>query len=279
MKSAFIACLMLVLAACGAAPVKQASVPHAPVPVTAPPTGETPPPPATSVMDAIPDAIPRTEPRSARGNPVAYEVFGKRYFILATADGYRERGVASWYGPTFHARPTSSGEPYDMYAMTAAHKTLPIPAYVRVTNLSNGRSIVVRVNDRGPFVANRIIDLSYTAAYKLDMTRAGTAFVEVEVITPGTLAATAQGVAPQPPPTLQGPVLFLQAGAFGVVANANQLAERLRREGIESVRVLEPDAASNLFRVRVGPIADVATFDATAQRIERLGVETRLISE
>ncbi len=141
-------------------------------------------------MDAIPDAVPRVEPRSARGNPVAYEVFGKRYFILATADGYRERGVASWYGPTFHARPTSSGEPYDMYAMTAAHKTLPIPAYVRVTNLSNGRSVVVRVNDRGPFVDNRIIDLSYTAAHKLDMTRAGTAFVEVEVITPGTLAAS-----------------------------------------------------------------------------------------
>jgi rare lipoprotein A len=231
-------------------------------------------------MDAIPDAVPRAEPRSTRGNPVAYEVFGKRYFILAKAEGYRERGVASWYGPTFHARPTSSGEPYDMYAMTAAHKTLPIPAYVRVTNLSNGRSIVVRVNDRGPFVDNRIIDLSYTAAYKLDMTRAGTAFVEVEVVTPGTLAEAAQGItATQTPPTLQGPVLFLQAGAFGVAANANQLAERLRREGIESVRVLEPDSASTLFRVRVGPIADVAAFDTTAQRIERLGVETRLVSE
>jgi rare lipoprotein A len=167
-----------------------------------------------------------------------------------------------------------------MYAMTAAHKTLPIPAYVRVTNLSNGRSVVVRVNDRGPFVDNRIIDLSYTAAYKLDMTRAGTAFVEVEVVTPGTLAEAAKGItAAQTLPTLQGPVLFLQAGAFGVATNANQLAERLRREGIESVRVLEPDAASTLFRVRVGPIADVATFDTTAQRIERLGVETRLISE
>jgi rare lipoprotein A len=277
MKSAFIACLMLVLAACGAAPVKQAPVPHAAVPAVAP--GDTPPPPPTAVMDAIPDAVPRAEPRSTRGNPVAYEVFGKRYFILAKADGYRERGVASWYGPTFHARPTSSGEPYDMYAMTAAHKTLPIPAYVRVTNLGNGRSIVVRVNDRGPFVDNRIIDLSYTAAYKLDMTRTGTAFVEVEAITPGSLTEVAQGVATQPSAPFQGPVLFLQAGAFGVAANANQLAERLRREGIESVRVLEPDTGSGLFRVRVGPIADVATFDATAQRIERLGVETRLISE
>jgi rare lipoprotein A len=111
------------------------------------------------------------------------------------------------------------------------------------------------------------------------MRRAGTALVEVEVITPGTLAETAQGVVAPPPPALQPPVLFLQAGAFGVAANANQLAERLRREGIESVRVLEPDTGSSLFRVRVGPIADVATFDATAQRIERLGIETRLISE
>lgn len=241
------------------------------------PPGETPPPPAN--LDSIPDAVPRIEARSARGNPVAYEVFGKRYFVLATAEGYRERGVASWYGPTFHARPTSSGEPYDMYAMTAAHKTLPLPAYVRVTNLGNGRSVVVRVNDRGPFVDNRIIDLSYTAAHKLGMTRAGTAFVEVEVITPGTLNATAQGATPAPVPPLAGPVLYLQAGAFGVAVNAEQLAQRLRREGIESVRVLEPDATSTLYRVRVGPIADVAAFDVTAERVARLGVQTRLISE
>src|SRR5690606_27721217 len=117
-------------------------------------------------LEAIPDAIPRDEPRSARGNPASYEVFGKRYHVLASAAGYKERGVASWYGPDFHARSTSSGEPYDMYAMTAAHKTLPIPAYARVTNLANGRSVVVRINDRGPFIDNRIIDLSYTAAHK-----------------------------------------------------------------------------------------------------------------
>jgi rare lipoprotein A len=275
MKHAIAAvCILLVLPGCGSAPSR-------------PPQGQRPPPPApTSTppvpanLESIPDAVPRIEPRSTRGNPVAYEVFGKRYFVLATAEGYRERGVASWYGPTFHARPTSSGEPYDMYAMTAAHKTLPLPAYVRVTNLGNGRSIVVRVNDRGPFVDNRIIDLSYTAAHKLDMTRAGTAFVEVEVITPGTLGQAAQGVSgAQAPPALVAPVLFLQAGAFGTASNATQLAERLRREGIESVRVLEPDAASNLYRVRVGPITDIATFDATAGRIERLGVETRLVSE
>ena len=144
--------------------------------------------------------------------------------------------MASWYGPDFHARPTSSGEPYDMYAMTAAHKTLPIPAYARVTNLSNGRSVVVRINDRGPFVANRIIDLSYTAAHKLDMRRAGTAFVEVEVITPGAAARHR----PRHHPAgacrrSRDPLLYLQAGAFGVADNAAKLAERLRGAGIDKV--------------------------------------------
>lgn len=266
----------LILAGCSSAPSR-------PPPATrtaAPPRAAAPVPPAPADVDSIPDAVPRVEPRSARGNPVTYEVFGKHYYILPTAEGYRERGVASWYGPTFHARPTSSGEPYDMYAMSAAHKTLPIPAYVRVTNLGNGRSIVVRVNDRGPFVDNRIIDLSWTAAHKLDMTRAGTAFVEVEAITPGTLAEAAQGVtAAQAPLPIAAPVLFLQTGAFSVAANATQLVERLRRAGIDSVRVIEPDATSNLYRVRIGPIADVAGFDATAERIARLGIATRLVTE
>jgi rare lipoprotein A len=132
----------------------------------------------------VPDAIPRAEPRSLYGNPPFYEVFGKRYYVMASSVGYVERGVASWYGPGFHRERTSVGEPYDMYGMTAAHKTLPLPAYVRVTNLQNGRSCVVRVNDRGPFVGNRIIDLSYTAAAKLDMLRDGTALVEVRSLQP-----------------------------------------------------------------------------------------------
>jgi len=132
----------------------------------------------------VPDAIPRLEPRARYGNPPFYDVFGKRYYVLSSSVGYWERGVASWYGPGFHKERTSTGEPYDMYGMTAAHKTLPLPAYVRVTNLQNGRSVVVRVNDRGPFVGNRIIDLSYTAAAKLDMLRNGTAMVEVRAIDP-----------------------------------------------------------------------------------------------
>jgi rare lipoprotein A len=132
----------------------------------------------------VPDAIPRLEPRALYGNPPSYDVFGRRYYVMASSVGYVERGVASWYGPGFHKELTSVREPYDMYGMTAAHKTLPLPAYVRVTNLQNGRSCVVRVNDRGPFVGNRIIDLSYTAAAKLDMLRDGTAMVEVRALQP-----------------------------------------------------------------------------------------------
>jgi rare lipoprotein A len=282
MRAAAVLALALLLAACSSTPPRRNAPPSARPPslpsLPSVPERSTPPPPPQDLA-AIPDAVPRVEPRSNRGNPVAYEVFGKRYFLLPTSVGYKERGVASWYGPDFHARPTSSGEPYDMYAMTAAHKTLPIPAYARVTNLSNGRSVVVRINDRGPFVANRIIDLSYTAAHKLDMTRAGTAFVEVEVITPGALADVTRGLEPQPPPTLATPGIYLQAGAFSVSENAAQLAARLRTAGIAGVTIREPDAAMALYRVRVGPVADVAAFDLLAAQIARLGVGTVLVTE
>ncbi len=265
------------LCACGTPP-QRSTAPASRPPPSVPERSTPPPPPAN--LEAIPDAVPRIEPRSTRGNPLSYEVFGKRYYVSATAEGYKERGVASWYGPDFHSRPTSSGEPYDMYAMTAAHKTLPIPAYARVTNLGNGRSVVVRINDRGPFVGNRIIDLSYTAAHKLGMTQAGTAFVEVEVITPGSISEAARGIAPAAPPTALAPqALYLQAGAFGVSANAAQLAERLRNAGIGNVLVRQPDATASLYRVRVGPIPDVASFDILAAQIARLGIETRLVSE
>jgi rare lipoprotein A len=142
-------------------------------------------------INQIPDAVPRDEPRSASGNPPFYVVAGHRYVVLPSASGYVERGVASWYGTEFHGLRTSTGESYDMFAMTAAHKTLPLPCYARVTNLSNGRNVVVRINDRGPFVANRIIDLSYSAANRLDMIRNGTAFVQVEVLSPAAPSLTA----------------------------------------------------------------------------------------
>jgi rare lipoprotein A len=132
----------------------------------------------------IPDAVPKVEPKSKYGNPESYVVFGKRYHTKSSSNGYVERGVASWYGPDFHGRKTSSGERYDMYAMTAAHKTLPLPTYARVTNVKNGRSAVVKINDRGPFHGDRIIDLSYSAARKLGVVAKGTAMVEVKAIDP-----------------------------------------------------------------------------------------------
>ena len=176
----------------------------------------------------MPDAVPRVEPRSTRGNPPFYDVLGKRYFVLATADGYSERGVASWYGPTFHGGSTSIGEPYDMYAMTAAHKTLPLPAYARVTNLRNGKSVVVRINDRGPFVANRIIDLSYTAAAKLDMLREGTTLVEVRVHHPRRRPMRSRAAPPR-----RRRRCTCRPAPLRTPQNAQRLAERLHGAGLD----------------------------------------------
>ncbi|MCG8369940.1 MAG: septal ring lytic transglycosylase RlpA family protein, partial [Proteobacteria bacterium] len=144
--------------------------------------GDGPPAGSARIPDMPGDAVPRPEPLSRYGNGPTYEVLGRRYSVMPSSAGYRERGVASWYGRKFHGRLTSNRETYDMYAMTAAHRTLPLPTYVRVRNLRNDRSVVVRVNDRGPFVHDRIIDLSYAAALKLDMIRDGTSLVEVTAI-------------------------------------------------------------------------------------------------
>ena len=267
--------LLLLLTACASAPPAKVRTPPAVLP-----SGNVPAPPSAKDLDAIPDAVPRPEVRTLRGNPPFYEVLGQRYTVMASSAGYKEQGVASWYGPNFHAKSTSLGDPYDMYAMSAAHKTLPLPAYVRVTNLSNNRSVVLRVNDRGPFVGNRIIDLSYTAAYKLDMLRAGTAFVEVEAIEPGSLGSLTAGVAPPTPPTLARPQrLFVQAGAFAVEDNAKRLADRLRGAGITDVLTRAPVSNSRLWRVRIGPIADVSSYDQLVQRLTTLGVEARLSTD
>jgi rare lipoprotein A len=225
------------------------------------------PTPTTPPVDVakIPDAIPKVEPRSAKGNPPFYTVLGKRYFVMDSAEGYVERGVASWYGPGFHAKSTSNGEPYDMYAMTAAHTTLPLPTYVQVTNLSNGRSVIVRVNDRGPFKEGRIIDLSYTAAAKLDMLRDGTAFVEVRALTPNDR--------PKTTPAAPSGTLFVQAGAFSNEANALRLVNELRAQGIANAAVRADRVDSRtLYRVRVGPIPNVPEFDRTVARLKQLGI-------
>ena len=252
------------LAGCAGTPTRQPMPPAVPPPA-APPT-------APADVANIPDPVPRAEPRSSRGNPAFYDVLGKRYFVLTSPDGYLERGVASWYGPGFHAAATSNGERYDMYAMTAAHKTLPLPAYVQVTNLRNGRSIVVRVNDRGPFKDGRIIDLSYTAASKLDMLREGTTFVEVRALTPGQTAPSAPAVPP---------ALYVQAGAFSSEANASRLLEQLRQKGVERSFVRQDQLAGRtLYRVRVGPIPSVGEFDRVVARLRSLGVaDARLAAD
>ena len=218
-------------------------------------------------INSIPDAVPKWEPRSKKGNPPFYSVLGKRYVVLGSSDNFVERGVASWYGPTFHGVATSNGEQYDMYGMSAAHKTLPLPAYARVTNLRNGKSVVVRINDRGPFVANRIIDLSYTAASKLDMLKEGTTLVEVKVVTPADsdrLSRTEE----QPPQAL-----FIQAGAFADERNAKQLASRLKAGGIDNAFVQNPpDGKPQMFRVRAGPVSSTADFDRLAAKLAKLGI-------
>jgi rare lipoprotein A len=257
-RAGLVAVLMCVLAACSTLerPVSQ----RLPAPIE-----PTPPPPFD--INAIPDAIPRIEPRSAHGNPPFYDAMGKRYYVLGASDGYIERGVASWYGPTFHGVNTSSGERYDMYGMTAAHKTLPLPTYVRVTNLRNGRTITVRVNDRGPFVGNRIIDLSYTAAAKLDMLRDGTSFVEVRALEPGGTPDNLTRTSETPPPTL-----YVQAGAFADQGNAQRAITRLRAAGLVTAFIAPPAIDKpQLYRVRVGPISDVAAFDQLSARLSALG--------
>lgn len=234
-----------------------------------------------------PPAEPRgvvNETRSERGNPPFYEVFGKRYHVLDSSAGYRERGIASWYGPDFHGQPTSGGERYDMYGMTAAHKTLPIPTWVEVKNLSNDKRVIVRVNDRGPFVDGRIIDLSYSAAEQIGMIGAGTARVEVRALgtppatAPVTTASSRRGLGiisdavadtpgPQDRPFRQ---LYIQVGAFSDLGNARQLTAKLKRSGFENSFVVS--SADALHRVRIGPLDDAAHFDQVNSSLRSLGV-------
>jgi len=227
------------------------------------------------------DAIPRPEPRSRYGNGPVYEVLGKQYRVLPTSVGYAERGVASWYGEKFHGRLTSSREPYDMYAMTAAHKTLPLPTYVRVRNLRNNRTIVVRVNDRGPFVHNRIIDLSYAAALRLDMVGDGTTLVEVTAITFDGPQGSPPAPQTAPPPYRPGTDTagagdarsYVQVGAFGVRDNAARRVALLRQHGIENARIhTDTSVTPTIYRVRIGPIYEVLEFDVLVARLEALGI-------
>jgi peptidoglycan lytic transglycosylase len=244
MRRVAAAAAVLALAACAREPLRPA-------------------PPPTPLPGPAGTAAPPEEPRAKSGNPPFYEVAGRRYAVLASAAGYVEEGVASWYGPDFHGGRTATGERYDMNAMTGAHPTLPLPTWVRVTNLENGRSVVVRLNDRGPFAKGRIIDLSRAAAEQLDMIRTGTARVEVKSL------ATAAAAAPPP-----GPAYYAQAGAFGSRANAEALAERLRAAGVAGVTVSEAVIdGRTVYRVRAGPAASFDEFDALAERMRLAGAD------
>ena len=238
-------------------------------------------PPSGVDESSIRGPVPRAEPRSRYGNPRSYVVNGKLYSTLSSARGFVQRGIASWYGPKFHGRRTSSGETYDMYKMTAAHKTLPLPTYVSVRNLATGREIVVRVNDRGPFHGDRILDLSYAAAIKLGIARRGTGRVEVRALVSGTPARSARGDE-RGEPLRSGPVkLFVQAGAFQAPANATRLQTRLASVSRLPVRVRR--ATSNdrvMYRVWLGPVSSVEEATRLSNVLGVLGIENpRIVVE
>jgi rare lipoprotein A len=224
--------------------------------------------------------IPQTS-KSKRGNPSSYVVEGKRYYVLDNVGGFKQRGIASWYGKKFHGRKTSSGEVYNMYGMTAAHKTLPIPVYVRVKNLANGRSVVVKVNDRGPFIEGRIIDLSYTAAQKLDIIGTGTARVEVNTLAPGqneTASVSVVRTIPLADKVAEDIPLFIQVGSFGQEFNALNLLRDLQDLNERAVSISELATNNGLFyRVRVGPLYDIDEANAVIRRLKGKGFTTARI--
>jgi rare lipoprotein A len=240
------------------------------------------PPSGYRDVSQVPDAVPRVEPLSRGGNPTSYVVFGRRYYPMRDSRGFVQRGIASWYGTKFHGRNTSNGEVYDMYAMTAAHKRLPLPSFVEVTNLENGRRVVVRVNDRGPFHENRIIDLSYAAAARIGMLGKGTALVEVRAIDPAAPVRVAASPPPTPPaprPSVdQAPRLYLQAGAFQDRANAERLRQRLEDGLARPVRVQAAQVTErSVYRVQVGPLASVDIADQVTARMHQLGIAEPLV--
>jgi rare lipoprotein A len=230
-------------------------------------------------VSKVPDAVPRNEPVSER-NSRPYNVFGVNYRPLKSAKGYTERGVASWYGKKFHGQRTANGETYDMYTMTAAHKTLPLPSYLRVRNLNNGKSVIVRVNDRGPFRENRIVDLSYAAAAKLGILGTGTGIVEIEGLSgdqPVTQVAT-RAPEPEPLPPAATPRLYLQVGAFASRDNAESMKLRLARADLKSVHIQHAELdATPLYRVRIGPLDSVDESDRLAARIVAQGLPSPIV--
>lgn len=247
-------------------------------------------------VSRIGNAVPRSEALAKYGNYKSYVVFGKRYYTLKNSHNYDQVGTASWYGTKFHAHKTSSGERYNMLGMTAAHKTLPLPTYVEVTNLKNNRKIIVKVNDRGPFAPNRIIDLSYVAAKKLDMLSHGTAQVRVRAINPdayedsqpfftGTRHTTRPVVAHYQnphekyypafrPTNKQSKTVFLQVGAFRNKHNALRLQQRINHLASTKtpVKIINPSINGKLYTVKMGPFQDVASLARITHQLKGLGI-------
>ena len=229
------------------------------------------------------DAVPRAERKSRYGNPKSYVVFGKRYYVRNSSVGYEERGIASWYGKKFHGRKTSNGEIYDMYAMTAAHKSLPLPTYVQITNLENGRQTILRVNDRGPFHGNRIIDLSYSAARKLGIIAKGTGLVNVRALQPGEQPAATQTQLAKGTNSsvIQKVKIYLQAGAFSLRNNAINLRTQLVSMTQHNVFIQNARSkVGEVFRVRLGPLNSVADADQLSRKMLDLNMDLpRIIIE
>jgi rare lipoprotein A len=220
---------------------------------------------STVNIAAIPNAVPRYEPWSVSVNPKSYQVLGKTYHVLSSNKGFKQRGIASWYGTKFHQKKTATGEVYDMYAMTAAHKTLPIPSYVRVTNLHNQRQVIVRVNDRGPFHEQRIIDLSYAVAVKLGLDKVGTGFVEVVAVQPGEqVNDVSSTIAKQ---------VYMQIGAFGSAENAIKLQQQVAELRLTTSRITSSKlAGATFYKVQIGPISSVVEADTVSKKLQGIGV-------
>jgi len=268
--------MTILLAACGSAP-KKPDTPQQASPKYYSDDG--PPLAVPDNLASIPDAVPRDEPFHRFANR-PYTVFGVTYVPLVNKEPTRERGMASWYGRKFHGQKTSSGEVYDMFAMTAAHKTYPIPSYARVTNVKTGQSVIVRVNDRGPFHSNRIIDLSYAAAARIGIAAAGSGLVEVErVFAP--MAETVAAIALPPPPmadieismvTPEASAIYLQLGAFSSAENAEAFRLRARASLAWNMEPIEVTSRDGMYRVRLGPYRNRAEATAIADKVrESLG--------
>lgn len=226
-------------------------------------------------LSHVPDAVPRYETRTRAGNKNPYTVLGKTYHLIKDESSYRERGYASWYGNKFNGHNTSNGERYDMYAMTGAHKTLPIPSYVRVTNLDNGKSVVVRINDRGPFHQGRIIDLSYAAAQRIGILQAGTGKVEVEIALPGDAAPIprrADGITPKHIEPALPAGTYLQLGAFSQQESAQQFAASVGTKLTYPVTIHSAVQPKQVHRVRVGPFKDAKSLQDARDQLARINI-------